>query len=193
MVDVEFIKLRHARDGWSIREISRRTGRSRQAIRKALAAPAAPPRYELSAPRPSPVMGPYLDLVRGWLDGDESAPPKQRHTARRICDRLVDELGYLPLGPGAPLLFQFFAERYGAGSVLITSNLEFSRWSEVFGDATLTAPLLDRLTHHSQVLIFEGGPIASARAAVRSRKPSWNGVVNYWAIAVVNYWVDEHT
>ncbi len=90
MVDVEFIKLR-ARDGWSIREISRRSGWSRQAIRKALAAPAAPPRYELSAPRPSPVMGPYLDLVRGWLEGDETAPPKQRHTARRIYDRLVDE------------------------------------------------------------------------------------------------------
>ncbi|MCU0296465.1 MAG: hypothetical protein MUD05_10485 [Candidatus Nanopelagicales bacterium] len=57
MVDVEF-KLR-ARDGWSIREISRRTGWSRQAIRKALAAPA-----------------------------------KQRHTARRIYDRLVSEHGF---------------------------------------------------------------------------------------------------
>jgi len=55
MVDVEFIKLRRARDGWSIREISRRTGWSRQAIRKALASPAVPPRYELSAPRLSPV------------------------------------------------------------------------------------------------------------------------------------------
>jgi transposase len=94
MVDVEFIKLRRARDGWSIREISRRTGWSRQAIRRALAAPAAPPRYELSAPRPSPVMGPYLDLVRQWLANDETAPPKQRHTARRIYDRLASEHGF---------------------------------------------------------------------------------------------------
>jgi len=93
MVDVEFIKLR-ARDGWSIREISRRSGWSRQTIRKALAAPAAPPRYELSAPRPSPVMGPYLPLVRQWLAEDEDAPPKQRHTARRIYDRLVSEHGF---------------------------------------------------------------------------------------------------
>jgi transposase len=93
MVDVEFIKLR-ARDGWSIREISRRSGWSRQAIRKALAAPAAPPRYELSAPRPSPVMGPYLELVRQWLADDETAPPKQRHTARRIYDRLASEHGF---------------------------------------------------------------------------------------------------
>ena len=93
MVDVEFIKLR-ARDGWSIRETSRRTGWSRQAIRKALAAPAAPPRYELSAPRPSPVMGPYLEIVRQWLVEDERAPRKQRHTARRIYERLASEHGF---------------------------------------------------------------------------------------------------
>ncbi len=52
MVDVEFIKLR-AHDGWSIRETARRTGWSRQAIRKALAAPAAAPRYERRSRKPS--------------------------------------------------------------------------------------------------------------------------------------------
>jgi len=93
MVDVEFIKLR-ARDGWSIRETARRTGWSRQAIRKALAAPAATPRYERRSPRPSPVMDPYLPFVRQWLAGDESAPRKQRHTARRVYDRLASEHGY---------------------------------------------------------------------------------------------------
>lgn len=69
---------------------------------------------------------------------------------------ILDELGYLGLGPGGPLLFQFCAERYERGSLLITSNLEFSRWVEVFGDATLTSALLDRLTHHSHVLVFQG-------------------------------------
>ena len=69
---------------------------------------------------------------------------------------VLDELGYLGLGPGGPLLFQFCAERYERGSVLITSNLDFSRWVEVFGDATLTAALLDRLTHHSHILLFQG-------------------------------------
>ena len=97
MVDVEFIKLRCGRDGWSIREAARRTGWSRQAIRKALAAPAVVPRYALSAPRPAPVMDPYLPFVRQWLTDDESAPRKQRHTARRIYDRLVAEHGF----PGA--------------------------------------------------------------------------------------------
>ena len=52
--------------------------------------------------------------------------------------------------------FQFCAERYERGSVLITTNLDFSRWLEVFGDATLTAALLDRLTHHAQIFLFQG-------------------------------------
>lgn len=86
---------------------------------------------------------------------DEHRLPRYLKGWRSADLVIVDELGYLPLGPGAPLLFQFFAERYEAGSVLVTTNLEFSRWSEVFGDATLTAALLDRLTHHSQVLVFE--------------------------------------
>lgn len=54
------------------------------------------------------------------------------------------------------MLFQFFAERYEKGSVLLTSNLEFSRWAEVCGDSVLTAAPLDRLTHHSHILVFEG-------------------------------------
>ena len=69
---------------------------------------------------------------------------------------IIDELRYVSLGPGGPLIFQFCSERYERGSLLITSNLEFSRWSEVFGDPSLTTALLDRLTHHSHVLVFQG-------------------------------------
>lgn len=69
---------------------------------------------------------------------------------------ILDELGYLGLGPGGPLLFQFCAERYERGSLLITTNLDFARWTEVFTDAALTAALLDRLTHHAHILLFQG-------------------------------------
>ena len=69
---------------------------------------------------------------------------------------ILDELGYLGLGPGGPLIFQFCAQRYERSSILITTNLDFARWTEVFGDATLTAALLDRLTHHAHVLLFQG-------------------------------------
>ena len=88
---------------------------------------------------------------------DEHRLPRYLKSWYKMDLVIVDELGYLGLEPGGPLLFQFFAERYEKGSVLVTSNLEFSRWSKVFGDPVLTAALLDRLTHHSHVLVFEGG------------------------------------
>lgn len=82
--------------------------------------------------------------------------PKYLKAWRAVDLAIVDELGYLGLGPGGPLLFQFCADRYERGSLLVTSNLDFSRWGEVFGDATLTSALLDRLTHHSTILVFDG-------------------------------------
>ena len=68
---------------------------------------------------------------------------------------ILDELGYVPLGEGGKLLFQFISQRYEQGSLVITSNLEFSRWADVFGDPALTTALLDRLTHHSHILLFD--------------------------------------
>lgn len=93
MLDIELIKKMQDR-GASIREVSRLMGWSRQTIRKVLESPAGPPAYNLSSPRPSPVMGPYLEIVEKWLADDETAPRKQRHTARRIYDRLVEEHGF---------------------------------------------------------------------------------------------------
>ena len=78
---------------------------------------------------------------------------------------IVDERGYLGLGPGGAPLFQFFADRYERKSVCITTNLEFDRWPEVFGDATLTEALLDRLPHHAHLFVFKG---ESYRFAQRS-------------------------
>jgi DNA replication protein DnaC len=56
---------------------------------------------------------------------------------------IADELGYIGLGSGGPLLFQFCAELYEKSSLIITTNLEFSRWAEVFDDAVLTGALLE--------------------------------------------------
>lgn len=90
MVEIEFIRKQHLVAGWSIRKISRHLEISRQAVRKALAS-AEPPRYRRCEPRPCPVMDPYREVVQRWLADDEQAPRKQRHTARRIYDRLVAE------------------------------------------------------------------------------------------------------
>ena len=66
---------------------------------------------------------------------------------------ILDELGYVPFSKiGAELLFQFCAARYERGSIIITTNLEFPKWTEVLGDEQMTAALLDRLTHNAHIL-----------------------------------------
>ncbi len=93
MVKVEYIKKRHD-DGWGIRKIARRLDVSRQTVRKVLGSPAEPPRYRKKGPRPQPVMGPYLGVLKEWLEADKEAPRKQRHTAHRAYDRLVEEYDF---------------------------------------------------------------------------------------------------
>ena len=98
-----------------------------------------------------------VDLVQELLLAEKEFRLKRYLKGWKKIDlALVDELGYINLGPGGPLLFQFFAERYEYGSVAITSNLDFSRWGEVFNDPALTTALLDRLTHRSHVFVFKG-------------------------------------
>jgi DNA replication protein DnaC len=70
---------------------------------------------------------------------------------------VVDELGYLSFSRGgAELLFQVFADRYERGSVLITSNLPFSEWGQVFQGERMTAALLDRFTHRCHIFEMNG-------------------------------------
>lgn len=70
---------------------------------------------------------------------------------------VIDELGYVPLGQGgAEHLFGFFSKCYERTSVILTSNLPFSQWPQVFGDERLTGALLDRLTHRVHVIEVKG-------------------------------------
>ena len=66
---------------------------------------------------------------------------------------VIDELGFVPLSKtGAELLFEVFSQRYERGGTLVTSNLPFDEWTEIFGSERLTGALLDRLTHHVHIL-----------------------------------------
>ena len=71
---------------------------------------------------------------------------------------IVDEIGYLPFSETqANLFFQVIAKRYEAGSVILTSNLSFGEWEQVFGGNTaLTSAMLDRLLHHGHVIQIRG-------------------------------------
>ncbi len=66
---------------------------------------------------------------------------------------IVDELGYVPFSKeGAQLIFQVLAERHERKSVIITTNSGFADWTQIFGDANLTAALLDRVTHKAHII-----------------------------------------
>ena len=70
---------------------------------------------------------------------------------------ICDELGYLSFSrTGAELLFQVFADRYERKSLLLTSNLPFSDWGQIFQGERMTAALLDRLTHHCEIFEMNG-------------------------------------
>lgn len=75
----------------------------------------------------------------------------------RIDVAIIDEMGYVSLSrESAQTLFQFFSDRHERRSAIITTNLEFGKWTEVFGEERMTAALLDRLTHKSHIFLAAG-------------------------------------
>src|SRR5947208_2204106 len=90
----DFAQIRQARrDGLTIRAIARQFGHSTKTVLKALADPQPEP-YALAKPRPAPTFGAFRAIVNDILVTDQSAPPKQRHTASQIFRRLVAEHQY---------------------------------------------------------------------------------------------------
>lgn len=87
---------------------------------------------------------------------------------------ILDELGYVPFDKlGADLLFGFIAKVYESRSLIVTTNLPFARWNEVFLDATAAAAVIDRIVHHAKILRTEGKSYrlrdAERQRSIRSR------------------------
>lgn len=105
-------------------------------------------------------------LVHELIEAHDAKKLLNLQRKLKQCNLLIiDELGYVPFSKsGAELLFEVFSQRYEQGALIVTSNLPFEEWPQVFGCSRLTGALLDRLTHHVQILEMNG---ASYRLASR--------------------------
>ena len=84
---------------------------------------------------------------------------------------IIDELGFVPLSKtGAELLFELISQRYERGATLITSNLPFDEWTETLGSERLTGALLDRITHHVNILEMNGDSYRLAQSRARKAR-----------------------
>ena len=100
-----------------------------------------------------------IEIVN-YLTAAKAANNLDKALKRYLAPQLltIDEIGYLPIDKlGCNLLFQVVSQRYERGSIIITSNKPFKSWAEIFhNDAAVTSAILDRLLHHSEVVVIAG-------------------------------------
>lgn len=83
--------------------------------------------------------------------------PQELVRLRRYGLIIVDEVGYIPFEQDAAnLFFQLVSSRYEHASLILTSNLPFARWGDVFGDQVVASAMIDRIVHHAEVITLKG-------------------------------------
>ena len=135
----EQIRKAHEREGMSVRALAKRFHVHRRDVRQALTSALPPPRKPAPA-RPAPKVGPWKPIIEAWLEEDKKAPRKQRHSARRVWQRLVEEHG---ADLSEPTVRRFVAEvrarqEFPVAEVAVPQHHPLGEEAEVdFGTATV--------------------------------------------------------
>ena len=179
----ERIRREHREEGVSIRALARRHGIHRRTVRQALAAAVPPPRRPPR--RPAPALGAHEATIRRWLSEDRAAPRKQRHTARRIWQRLLDEEGASVAESTVRAVVATLRRELESGTGLVTvpqlhaageeAEVDFGEASVLLGGAPVRVAIFHlRLSHSARAIhvafagegqeaLLEGHVLAFAR------------------------------
>mgnify|MGYP000132536537 CR=1 FL=1 len=113
---------------------------------------------------------PLADIIDSLARADRERRLRER--IRYLCRAqllIIDEIGYLPFDSDtANLFFQLVSTRYEKSSIILTSNLPFSRWGQVFGEATIASAMIDRIVHHADVIALKGASYRIKHTAIES-------------------------
>ena len=92
---------------------------------------------------------------------------------------ILDEWGYVPVDrDGSELLFQVISDSYESRSLILTTNIEFSKWGGIFTDEQMAAAMIDRLVHHGHLIMFDGKSYRMQHALMRQTVPQNEEIVS---------------
>ena len=111
------------------------------------------------------------DLVLRLSEARRAGTLERLQQDLQRADLLVlDEWGYVPVDrDGSQLLFRVIADSYETRSLILTTNLEFSKWGSLFTDDQMAAAMIDRLAHHGHLLLFDGESYRMTHALMKER------------------------